>query len=163
MPFGAVLDGCADSPKWVAAPGLTVTVAVGVIGVPLMVAETVLDSATVELNVPVAIPLELVVLVGWLPVLPDPVAASTTVAPLIGLPFPSRAVTVIVEDPPAVKVSAAAAMDERVGDTPLAVTVTVADCVICVPFTVAETVFASATVELKVPVTNPLAFVGPPG
>ncbi len=43
------------------------------------------------------------------------------------------------------------------------VTVTLAVCVIVVPFAVAVTVFAAATVELKVPVIWPLAFVVPTG
>src|SRR5258708_32461105 len=51
----------------------------------LIVADTVLLSATVELKVPVATPLAFVVPTGWVTVLPVPVAASTTVAPGIGL------------------------------------------------------------------------------
>src|SRR5260370_37502275 len=62
----------------------------------LIVADTVLLSATVELSVPVATPLAFVVPTGWVSVLPVPVAASTTVAPGIGLPRASLAVTVIV-------------------------------------------------------------------
>src|SRR5207247_11282635 len=73
--------------------------------VPLAVAETVFVPAPVELSVPVATPLELVVPLGWVRVLPLPVAASTTVAPLIGFPLPSFTVTVIVALPlPAVSV-----------------------------------------------------------
>src|SRR5258708_39981027 len=62
----------------------------------LIVADTVLLSATVELRVPVATPLAFVVPTGWVSVLPVPVAASTTVAPEIGLPNWSFAVTVSV-------------------------------------------------------------------
>src|SRR6266699_64856 len=62
-----------------------------------MVAETVLDSATVELSVPVATPLAFVVAAGCVSVFPVPVAASTTVAPWTGLPSASLAVTVIVD------------------------------------------------------------------
>jgi hypothetical protein len=46
---------------------------------------------------------------------------------------------------------------------PDAVTVTVAVCVSAVPFAVADTAFASATVELNVPVATPFALVGPAG
>src|SRR5260370_9212191 len=62
----------------------------------LIVADTVLLSATVELRVPVATPLAFVVPTGWVSVLPVPVAASTTVAPEIRLPNWSFAVTVSV-------------------------------------------------------------------
>jgi hypothetical protein len=70
-----------------------------VIATVLIVTETVFDSATVELSVPVATPLALVVPTGWVSVFPVPVAASTTVAPAIGFPLPSFAVTVMVELP----------------------------------------------------------------
>src|SRR5881396_752607 len=80
-------------------PVFTTTVAVCVIGTALIVAETVFDSATVELSVPVATPLAFVVVVGWASVLPVPVVASTTVAPAIGFPNSSLAVTVIVDVP----------------------------------------------------------------
>src|SRR5206468_3246725 len=62
-------------------PACTTTVAVCVIATVLIVAETVFDSATVELSVPVATPLAFVVAVGWVRVFPVPVAVSTTVAP----------------------------------------------------------------------------------
>src|SRR5260370_36746921 len=62
----------------------------------LIVADPVLLSATVELRVPVATPLAFVVPTGSVSVLPVPVAASTTVAPEIGLPNWSFAVTVSV-------------------------------------------------------------------
>src|SRR5712692_10918466 len=84
-------------------PAFTTTVAVWVIATALIVAETVFDSAAVEVSVPVATPLALVVPTRWVSVFPVPDAARTTVAPWIGLPFASRAVTVIVEPvPPAV-------------------------------------------------------------
>jgi hypothetical protein len=79
-----------------AAAAFTVTDAVGVIATELIVADTVFAPAPVELNVPVATPLALVVPTGCVSVFPVPVAASTTVAPLIGLPPASFAVTVIV-------------------------------------------------------------------
>src|SRR5881409_3218169 len=160
----AVIDvGDATTVDWPALtpPAVTVTVAVWVIATKFTVAETVFPSATVELNVPVATPLAFVN-PGCVTVLPEPEAASTTVAPSIGLPLASRAVTVILE------VSLPAVID--VGDattvdwpalTPPAVTVTVAVWVIATKFTVAETVFPSATVELNVPVATPLAFVNP--
>jgi hypothetical protein len=76
---------------------VTVTVAVCVSAVPFAVTETVLVPSTVELSVPVATPFAFVGPAGWVSVFPLPVAASTTVAPLIGFPFASFAVTVIVE------------------------------------------------------------------
>lgn len=96
--------------------------------------------------------------------LPLPVAARTTVAPLIGLPFSSRAVTVIVDAPvPATSEAGAAATVDCAADTDPAVTVTAAVCVIAVPFAVADTTFDPATVELNVPVATPLASVVPLG
>src|SRR6266852_7534961 len=94
------------------APAFTTTVAVCVIATALIVADTVLDSAAVEPRLPVATPLALVVPTGCVSVLPVPDAARTTVAPGIGLPFASRAVTVIVELPlPAVMGDVAATVD----------------------------------------------------
>src|SRR5512144_656867 len=85
------------------AAGFTVTAACWMIATPLMVADTSLISATVERRLPVISPSPPVVPEGWVRVLPLPVEARTTVAPLIGVPLPSRAVTVIVEaGPPAV-------------------------------------------------------------
>ena len=121
-------------------------------------AEIVFASAAVELNVPVATPLPSVTAVGCVNVFPLPVAATTTVAPPIGLPFPSFAVTVIVVvGPPAAMLAGAEATVETVDDSAPTVTVTAAVCVNAVPFTVADTVFASATVELSVPVATPSA------
>src|SRR5213593_3185664 len=143
---------------------VTVTVAVWVIAVPSIVAETVFVSATVELRVRVATPLASVDPVGWVRVLPLPVAASTTVAPLIRFPLASFAATVMVDGvlPTTMDVGAAATVD-CAADTAPAVTVTVAVCVMAVPLAVADTVFAPATVELRVPVATPLALVGPLG
>src|SRR3989442_893509 len=87
----AIVDCAADTPS-----ELTTTVAVCVTATALIVADTVFASPTVELSVPVATPLALVAAAGWGRVFPLPVAASTTVAPLIGFPDASRAVTVIV-------------------------------------------------------------------
>src|SRR5206468_10697890 len=87
------------------APGFTVIEAVCVLAVPTPRSSALFVSATVELSVPVATPLELVVPLGWVRVLPLPVVASTTVAPPIGLPLASFTVTVIVALPlPAVSV-----------------------------------------------------------
>src|SRR5216683_1074182 len=144
-------------------PAFTTTVAVCVIATALMVAETVFDPAAVELKLPVAIPLALVVPTGWINVFPVPVAAKTTVAPGIGLPFASRAVTVMVEVPlPAVMGDVAATVD-WVPETAPAFTTTVAVCVIATALIVAETVFVSAPVDERVPVATPLAFVVPTG
>src|SRR3989442_11891586 len=89
------VDSVADT-----VPGFTTTVAVCVMATELMVAEMVFVSAVVELSVPVATPLALVVPTGCVNVLPVVgVAASTTVAPAIGLPLASLAVTVMVDVP----------------------------------------------------------------
>jgi len=79
-----------------AVAGLTAIVAVWVMATPPIVAETVFPSATVALNVPVATPLAFVLPTGCVRVFPVPVAAKATIAPLIGLPPASIAVTVIV-------------------------------------------------------------------
>jgi hypothetical protein len=143
-------------------PAVTVTVAVCVNATPFTVAETVFAPTTLELRVPVATPLGSVTAAGCVSVLPVPVAASTTVAPLMGLPPASLAVTVIVDVPlPAeMEVGEAPSVDwDAETPPPPPVTVTVAVCVIAMPFAVAETVFDSATEELTVPVATPLAFV----
>src|SRR6266550_3416468 len=167
VPLPAVIDAGAAVTVDCAAdtgPGATVTVAVCVMAVPLALAETVLVPAPVELRVPVASPAASVVPLGCVRVLPLPVVASTTVAPLIGLPPASFTVTVMVELPFAavIEVGAAATVDCE-ADTGAAVTVTAAVCVIAVPSIVAETVFGSATVVLSVPVATPVASVVPLG
>src|SRR5213593_458691 len=119
---------------------------------PFAVAEIVFASATVELSVPVVTPLALVLAAGCVSVLPLPVAASTTVALLRGDPLVCFTVTVIVDVPlPAAMVAGAAATVDSDCDTLLGVTVTVTVLVIATPLTVAETTFASATIELSVP------------
>src|SRR5206468_405496 len=145
-------------------PTVTVTLAVCVTAVPAIVADTVFVSATVALSVPVATPLALVGPAGWVSVLPLPVAASTTVAPLIGLPLASFAVTVIVDvpDPAAIEVGEAVTVDCE-AETGPGFTVTEAVCVMAVPLAVADTAFVSATVELSVPVATPLELVVPLG
>jgi hypothetical protein len=145
-------------------PGATDTDAVCVRATPFAVAETVFAPATVELNVPVATPLASVVPLGCVSVFPLPVAESTTVAPLIGLPLASFTVTVIVALPlPAVSELGEAATVDNAADGDPTVTLTVAVCATAVPLIVADTVFVSATVELKLPVATPLASVGPAG
>jgi len=109
--------------------------------------------------------LAFVVAAGCVSVLPPPVADRITVAPATGLSSASRAVTVIVEAlaPFEAVIGDVAAMLECPPETVLAVTTTVAVCVIATVLMVADTVLDSATSELSVPVATPLAFVGPPG
>ena len=154
-----MVDSAADT-----APAFTTTVAVCVMATELIVAETVFDPAAVELRVPVIWPLASVVPTGCVNVFPVVgVAASVTVAPGIGLPFASRAVTVIVDPVPPAVIGDVALTVDSVADTVPAFTTTVAVCVIATVLIVAETVFDSATVELKLPVATPLAFVVPTG
>src|SRR6266480_3697220 len=146
-------------------PGFTTTVAIWVMGTVLIVADTVFVPAAVELRVPVTTPLAFVVPTGCVKVFPAVgVAASVTVAPSIGLPFASRAVTVMVDDPAPAVIGDVAATVDCDADTAAAFTVTVAVSVTTrVPFTVAVTVFGPAAVELNVPVICPLGFVVPTG
>src|SRR5207249_3701691 len=141
-------------------PTFTTTVAVWVIATALIVAETVLEPAAVDDSVPVATPLASVVPTGWVRVFPPVgVAASVTVAPWIGLPLASFAVTVMVDVPlPAAMGDVAVTVDSAAETVP-GFTATVAVCVTATPSIVADTVFDSATVELSVPVATPLAFV----
>src|SRR5437879_5898578 len=116
-PLPAVIDaGAAATSDWLAlgAAAVTVTPAVCVMAIPLIVAEIVFASATVELTVPVATPLTSVTTAGCVSVFPLPVAARTTGVPVIRLPFASFAVTVIVAEPlPAVIDAGAAATRDR--------------------------------------------------
>src|SRR5213594_4618142 len=138
-------------------PAFTTTVAVCVITTALIVAEIVFDSASVDDSVPVATPLAFVVVAGCVSVLPDPVAASTTVAPWIGLSFASRAVTVIVELPLPAAIGDVALTVDCAADTDPAFTTTVAVWVTPIPSIVAEIVLDSASVDASVPVVTPLA------
>src|SRR5690349_6559279 len=165
VPLPAVIGDVAVTVDCAADTGPAITTTVGVCetATPLIVADTVFASATVELRVPVATPLAFVVALGCVSVFPVPVAASTTVAPATGLLKASRAVTVIVEVPlPAVIGDVAATLD-CAPDTVLACTTTVAVCVTATPLMVADTVFDSATGELSVPVATPSPVVGPLG
>ncbi len=166
VPLPAAIGDVAATVDWVAetAPTLTTTVAVCVMSTPSILADTVFEPAAVELRVPVATPLAFVVPIGWLRVLPVVgLAASTTVAPAIGLPFASRAVTVTVEVPLPAAIGDVAVTLDCPAETVPTFTTTVAVCVIATASIVADTVFEPAAVELKVPVAIPLAFVVPIG
>src|SRR3989441_2572847 len=129
-----------------------------------MVADTVFVSAVFELSVPVATPLASVVPTGCVSVLPVVgVATSTTLAPWIGLPFASRAVTVMVDVPLAAVMGDVAATVDWAAETVPALTTTVAVWVTATELMVAETVFDPAAVDDNVPVATPLAFVVPTG
>jgi hypothetical protein len=125
----------------------------------------VLVSATVELKVPVVTPLAFVVPTGWVSVFPIPVAARTTVAPGIGLPRASLAVTVTVLwlVPLDAVIGVVALTVDCVAEIVPGFTTTLAVWVIATALIVTETVLLSATVELRVPVATPLAFVVPTG
>src|SRR5574342_260576 len=88
-------------------------------GVPSIVADTSLPSATLEVRMLVKAPLPSVVPAIGVRVLPPPDAAMVTLAPLTEAPLPSFAVTVIVEEPlPAVNDAGAAWTVEVAADTP---------------------------------------------
>src|SRR5213594_2047879 len=141
-------------------PGFTTTVAVCVMATALIVADTVFEPAAVDVRLPVATPLTSVVPTGWVTVLPAVgVAASVTVAPWIGLPLASFAVTVMVDVPLPAAMGDVAVTVDCVPDTVPGFTTTVAVCVMATTLIVADTVFAWATVELRVPVATPLAVV----
>src|SRR2546425_774988 len=130
----------------------------------LIVAETVFDPAAVELSVPVICPLGSVLPSGCLRVSARVgVAARVTVAPLIGLPLASRAVTVIVDVPLPAVIGDVAVTVDWAAETAAAFTTTVAVCVIATVLIVAETGFEPAAVEFRVPVATPLASVVPTG
>jgi len=165
VPLPAVIGDVALIVDWLAdtVPAFTTTVAVCVIATALIVAEIVFDSASVDASVPVATPLAFVGAAGCVSVLPDPVAASTTVAPGIGLPLTSRAVTVIVELPLPAAIGDVALTVDCAADTGPAFTTTAAVWVMATPSIVAATVFEPAAVELRLPVTTPPASVVPSG
>src|SRR5205814_3932878 len=106
VPDPAAIDaGAAATVEVVAdtAPAVTVTPAVCVIATVLIVAEIVFPPVVVELNVAVRTPVVgSVVPLAGVSVFPvPPVAVRLTLAPPIGLPLASRAVTVMVDEPPA--------------------------------------------------------------
>src|SRR5438045_688089 len=126
--------------------------AVWVIATVLIVPEIVVARLLVELNVGGITPVRYVVPVAGVSVFPvPPVAVRFTLAPPIGLPPASRAVTVIVlvPDPAGIDVGAAATVDCD-ADTPPAVTVTFAGCVIATVLTAAEINVAPVPVRLNV-------------
>src|SRR5438046_7846489 len=97
--------------------------------VPPIVAGPFFVPAPLELKVPVATPVASVGPAGCATVFPLPVAASTTVAPPIGLPLTSFAVTVMVDVPLPVAIEGGAAVPvDWAADTGPGVTVTVAVC-----------------------------------
>src|SRR5438034_781141 len=123
------------------APGFTTTAAVCVIATALIVAETVFVPAAVEVSVPVATPLAPVVAAGCVSVLPAVgVAARTTVAPSIGFPLASFAVTVTVELPLPATTGDVAVTVDCAADTAPAVTTTGAVSVRGTAWIVADTV-----------------------
>jgi hypothetical protein len=166
LPLPAVIGDVAVTVDCAAetVPAFTSTVAVCVTATALIVAETVFDPATVDDSVPVATPLAFVVPTGCVRVLPVVgVAARVTVAPSIGFPFASRAVTVTVDVPLPAVIGDVAVTVDCAAETVPAFTSTVAVCVIATALIVADTVFDSAVVEESVPVATPLAFVVPTG
>src|SRR5437867_13382884 len=145
-------------------PTFTTTLAVCVIATELIVAETVFVPAAVALRVPVATPLTSVVPTGCVSVFPAVgVAASVTVAPWIGLPLASFAVTVMVDVPLPAAMGDVAVTVDKAADTVPAFTTTLAVWVIATALIVAETALVSAAVALRVRVATPLASVVPTG
>src|SRR5207247_4350552 len=101
---------------------------------------------------------------GCVSVLPLPVAASTTVAPLTRFPFASFAVTVSVDVPlPTTTDVGEAATVDCAAETGPATTVTLAVCVIPAPLAVAETVFDPVRAEHRRVGDTPFASVVPLG
>ena len=166
VPLPAVIGDVAVTVDCAAdtAPAFTTTVAVWVIATALIVADTVFEPAAVDASVPVATPFASVVPTGWVSVLPVVgVAASVTVAPWIGLPLASFAVTVIVDVPLAAVIGEVAVTVDWAAETAPALTTTVAVCVIATVLIVADTVVDPAAVDDSVPVATPLASVVPVG
>src|SRR2546427_1300664 len=158
VPLPAVIGEVAATVDCVAdtVAAFTTTVAVCVMATELMVADTVLVSAVVELSVPVATPLASVVPTGWVKVLPVVgLAARTTVAPWIGVPLASFAVTVIVEVPLPAAIGGVALTVDCTAQTPPPFTTTVAVCVIATALIVTAQVLAPATVEARMPSASP--------
>src|SRR5439155_1094333 len=161
VPDPAGIDaGAASTVEVVAdtAPAVTVTAAVWVIATVLIVAIGSSSRREVVLNVAVGASVVGYVgplAAGWVCPVP-PVAVSPALAPPIGLPLASRAVTVIVlvPDPAGIDAGAASTV-EVVADTAPAVTVTGAVWVIATVLIVAEIVFPPVVVELNVAVRTP--------
>src|SRR6266496_1697981 len=81
----------------------------------------------------------------------------------MGLPFASRAVTVMVDVPLPAVIGDVAVTVDRAEDTKPALTTTVVVCVIATALIVADTVFDPAAVEPRLPVASPLASLVPIG
>src|SRR5437667_360015 len=165
VPAPAAIGEVALTVDWPAetGPAFTTTVAVWVTPIPSIVAATVFDPAAVDPSLPVATPLASVVPTGCVSAFPDPKAAGYAVAPCTGWPRASRAVPVIVELPLPAAIGDVAPTVDCAADTGPAFTTTVAVCVMATPSIVAATVFDPAAVELRLPVTTPLASVVPSG
>src|SRR6184192_1496083 len=119
----------------------------------LIVAETVFVPAAVDDSVPVTTPLASVVPTGWVNVFPAVgVAVSVTVAPWIGFPLASFAVTVIVELSLPAAIGDVALTVDCAAETATAFTTTVAVWLTATASIVADTVFDPADVEESVPV-----------
>lgn len=102
------------------------TVSVGVMVTPLIVAETTLSPGMVALMLPVVTP-PASVGPGCVKDASGLEDESTTLTPWIGLPKASLAVTVIVEDPVITGIEVGEAeIDDWASETPAAFTVTVA-------------------------------------
>src|SRR5439155_288819 len=127
LPLPAVIGDVAPTVDCAAdtVPGFTTTVAVCVTATPLIVADTVFDSAAVELRVPVATPLAFVVALGCVTVFPTPGALRMTVAPATVLPNASGAVAVVVDVPLPPAVGDGAAKLDCAAETVVAVPTTV--------------------------------------
>src|SRR5205823_5996185 len=165
VPLPAAIGDVAVTVEWVAETARSEERRVGDGGMatPPMVAETVFESAAVDVRLPVATPLASVVGTGCVHVLPAVgVAASTTVAPATGFPFASRAVTVMVEVPPPAAIGDVAVTVERVAETAPAVTTTVAVWVIAPEWVVQGRDCNPCSAAANLSVAPRLRRVGPP-
>src|SRR5207302_1018441 len=168
VPVPAAIGEVALTVDWPAetGPAFTTTVAVWVIATALMVADAAFDPAAVELKVPVTTPLASVVPSGCVSVFPAVgVAASVTVAPSIGFPLASRAVTVMVDwlDPLDALIGEVAVTVACAADTGPPFTTAVAVISLPAPLPISDAAFDPAAVELRLPVTTPPASVVPSG
>src|SRR5207247_10685627 len=115
-------------------------------------------------GVPVATPFAFGVPTGCVRVVPVVgVAANTTVAPWIGFPLASFAVTVMVDVPLPAVIGEVAATVDCVSDTVPAFTTTVAVCVMATELMLAETVCDPPAVDERLPVATPLTSVAATG
>src|SRR2546426_1099737 len=162
LPLPAAIGDVAVTVDCVAdtAPTSTATVALSVLAAHPIVADTVFEPAAVEVSVPVATPLASVVPTGCVRVFPVVgLAASTTVAPWIGFPFPSFAVTVMVEVPLPAAIGDVDVTVDCAAETVPTFTTTVPVCVFAAALIAADSALAPAAAQLSVPVATPLALV----